>query len=168
MMASSFMLASLPKKWIYCLAESVISAVLYFLARRRFRAINVPVLQRKKMRLHPIYRNYPYSIHVDNGVPVLPGCFDERNVLQVGTKAYPFYSARIRRLHPIYRNYPYSIHVDNGVPVLPGCFDERNVLQVGTKAYPFYSARIRRLHPIYRNYPYNIHVDGGVPALQDC
>ncbi len=120
------------------------------------------------MRVHPIYRNYPYSIHVDNGVPVLPGCFDERNVLQVGTQAYSFYSASKMRVHPIYRNYPYSIHVDNGVPVLPGCFDERNVLQVGTKAYPFYSIRIRRLHPIYRNYPYNIHVDGGVPVLPGC
>jgi len=149
-------------------AESVVSAQLYFNARRRFRAVNVPVLQRQKMLVHPIYRNYPYSIHVDNGVPVLPGCFDERNVLQVGTKAYPFYSNRIWRVYLFYRNYPFNIHVDSSVLVLQDCFNERNVLQAGTKAYPFYSNRIWRVHPIYRNYPFNIHVDGGVPALQDC
>ena len=147
------------------MAESVVSAQLYFNARRRFRAVNVPVLQCQKKRVHPIYRNYPYSIHVDNGVPVLPGCFDERNVLQAGTQAHPFYSIRIRRVHPIYRNYPYNIHVDNGVPVLPDCFNERNVLQAGTQAYPFYSNRIWRVHPIYRNYPHNIHVDDGVPSF---
>jgi hypothetical protein len=102
-------------------AESVVSAQLYFNARRRFRAVNVPVLQCQKKRVHPIYRNYPYNIHVDNGVPVLPNCFNERNVLQIGTQAYPFYSTRIRRVYPAYRNYPYSIHVDDGVPVLPDC-----------------------------------------------
>jgi hypothetical protein len=99
-------------------AESVVSAQLYFNAHRRFRAVNVPVLQRQKMCVHPIYSNYPYSIHVDNGVPVLPDCFNERNVLQAGTQAHPFYSIRVRRVHPIYRNYPHNIHVDDGVPVL--------------------------------------------------
>jgi len=50
-----------------------------------------PFYSAKKMRVYPSYRNYPFNIHVDNGVPVLPDCFNERNVLQIGTQAYPIY-----------------------------------------------------------------------------
>jgi len=80
-----------------------------------------PFYSAKKMRVYPSYRNYPFNIHVDNGVPVLPDCFNERNVLQIGTQAYPFYSTSKMCVYLFYRNYSYNIHVDGGVPALQDC-----------------------------------------------
>jgi len=80
-----------------------------------------PFYSAKKMRVYPFYMDYLFNIHADNGVLVLPDCFNERNILQIGTQTYPFYSTNKMHAYPFYRNYPYDIHVDGGVPALQDC-----------------------------------------------